>query len=130
MSAIREPSAGPSDTGRVKVWVDAQMSPAIASWLRSTYDVEALAVRDVGLRDATDREIFFAARAAKAVVMTKDGDFVDLVNHHGSPPQILWVTCGNTSNTRLKEILTHAWPSVTSLLAAGERVIEIGDRTS
>jgi predicted nuclease of predicted toxin-antitoxin system len=37
--------------------------------------------------------------------MTKDSDFVDLVERLGPPPQIIWLTCGNTSNLRLREIL-------------------------
>jgi predicted nuclease of predicted toxin-antitoxin system len=45
----------------------------------------------------------------------------------GSPPQILWLTCGNTSTARLKGILSQAWPTVAALLTAGEKVIEISD---
>jgi predicted nuclease of predicted toxin-antitoxin system len=36
--------------------------------------------------------------------MTKDGDFVDLLDQHGAPPQVILVTCGNTSNARLRQI--------------------------
>lgn len=60
-------------------------------------------------------------------MLTKDRDLVDLVMQHGSPPQILWITCGNTSNARLKSILSQAWPTVEVLLAAGEKVIEVSD---
>ncbi len=45
----------------MKIWINAQLSPAIAHWIAQTFDVEAIAVRDLGLRDATDREIFDAA---------------------------------------------------------------------
>jgi predicted nuclease of predicted toxin-antitoxin system len=61
--------------------------------------------------------------------MSKDSDFVELVLRHGVPPQIIWITCGNTSNTRLQEILTAAWPTVVQLLAAGEKLVEVGDRS-
>jgi predicted nuclease of predicted toxin-antitoxin system len=44
------------------------------------FDLEASAVRDLGLRDAKDREIFDAARKDGVVVMTKDRDFVELVS--------------------------------------------------
>ena len=36
------------------VWVDAQLPPALAVWLRETFALDAHAVRDVGLRDAAD----------------------------------------------------------------------------
>jgi len=114
----------------VKIWVDAQISPDIAQWFGETYGIEALPVKDLGLRDATDRNIFLAAREARAVVLTKDRDLVDLANQLGSPPQILWVTCGNTSNVKLKAILTQAWPSAVTLLGAGEAIIEISDTTA
>ena len=113
----------------MKIWVDAQISPAIAQWLSSAYGVQAVAVKDLGLRDAMDRDIFLAARAAKAVLLTKDRDLVDLVIQLGSPPQILWVTCGNTSNAKLKAILIQAWPAAATLLEASEKIIEISDTT-
>lgn len=84
----------------MKVWTDAQLSPAIARWIIEKFGVEANAVRDLGLRDASDPEIFEAARLKSAVVMTKDKDFVELVNRLGMPPQVIWLTCGNTSNVR------------------------------
>jgi predicted nuclease of predicted toxin-antitoxin system len=40
------------------IWIDAQLSPAIATWITNTFGVTALALRDVGLRDAEDPEIF------------------------------------------------------------------------
>lgn len=60
----------------MQIWIDAQLSPAIAGWIVETFHIEAYAVRDLDLRDATDQEIFVAARRAAAVVMTKDSDFV------------------------------------------------------
>jgi predicted nuclease of predicted toxin-antitoxin system len=72
----------------MRIWVDAQMSPAIAAWISSTYAVSAVAIRDLGLRDAEDKEIFEAARQEKAVVMTKDSDFVLLLDKLGPPPQV------------------------------------------
>jgi predicted nuclease of predicted toxin-antitoxin system len=65
----------------VKIWVDAQLSPLIAQWLSSTYGVEAVAVRDLRLRDARDRDIFLSARGPKAIILTKDSDMADLVTH-------------------------------------------------
>ena len=109
------------------VWVDAQMPPAIAVWMRMTFGVESVAVRGIGFRDATDSQIFFAARSSGAVVMTKDRDFIRLLEEHGPPVQALWVTCGNTSNARLREILLAAWPQAVEMLGAGEPLVEISD---
>lgn len=109
------------------LWLDAQLSPAMALWLRMKFDLDAVAVRDLGLRDAEDADIFAAARAAAVVVMTKDSDFVELLQRHGAPPQIIWLRSGNTSNARLKQLLAQALPAVLPMLESGEPLVEIGD---
>jgi predicted nuclease of predicted toxin-antitoxin system len=111
----------------MKLWVDAQLSPSIARWLHDPPEVEAFAVRDLGLREAKDRQIFLAARQANAVVVTKDADFVQLLDELGSPPQVVWITCGNTSNARLWQLLKTAWPAAKVLLTRGEPLVEISD---
>lgn len=108
------------------IWLDAQLSPVIAPWLETTFGVVACAVRDLGLRDALDPPIFDAARIAKAVVMTKDADFVELVERRGPPPQVLWLRCGNTSNAALRTLLTTEFPAALSRLTAGDTLVELG----
>ena len=109
------------------IWIDAQFSPIIAAWITQNFSVDAVALRDIGLRDAEDEDIFAAAKKAGAVVMTKDSDFLGLLRKHGAPPQILWVTCGNTSNERLQEILAAVLPQAITLLTSEERLVEIRD---
>ena len=99
------------------VWIDAQLSPQISSWIHSEFGIEARSVADVGLRDADDAEIFQAAKDANVIVITKDRDFVDLLDRFGPPPKVIWLTCGNTSNMRLKEIFSiHLHQAIEILL--------------
>jgi predicted nuclease of predicted toxin-antitoxin system len=107
------------------IWVDAQLPPSIAGWLSQNFPVDAAPLRNLGLRDAEDEEIFRAARAASVVVITKDADFVTLLNRLGPPPQVLWITCGNTSNARLRQILSATLPDAVELLRSGEPLVEI-----
>jgi predicted nuclease of predicted toxin-antitoxin system len=86
----------------------------------------ALPVRELGLRGAEDDQIFFAVRQAADVVITKDVDFVNLLERHGSPPKIIWLTCGNTSDAALREILTAKFREALALLESGENLVEIG----
>jgi len=81
----------------------------------------------VGLRDAEDAGIFRAARETGAVVLTKDNHFVLLLQQHGPPPQVLWVTLGNTSNARMKEVPTRTLIPALDLLRGGEPLVEISD---
>jgi predicted nuclease of predicted toxin-antitoxin system len=99
----------------------------MAGWIMEQFGVEAKALREIGLRDAEDGEIYQAARQSNIVIITKDSDFVDLLSRYGQPPQILWLTCGNTSNAKLKEILSKALPKAIELLSQGEAIVEISD---
>ena len=107
------------------IWLDAQLSPRLARWIAENFTLAAFALRDIGLRDAEDAEIFDAANEANAVVLTKDGDFVELLERKGSPPKIIWLTCGNTSETALREILRKQLATALAMLDAGEDLIEI-----
>ena len=108
------------------VWLDAQLSPRLARWLAETFGVQGVAVRDVGLHQAEDQDIFFAARKVGALVITKDNDFVELLDRHGSPPKIIWLTCGNTSEAALREIFAANFPEALRLLDAGDDLVEFG----
>lgn len=110
----------------MKIWIDAQLSPAIAAWInRSFPHIQASSVRALGLRDATDAEIFQAARETGAVLMSKDSDFMRLLETHGAPPQVIWISCGNTSNARMRHVLATALSQALDLLARGEPLVEI-----
>lgn len=110
----------------MKFWVDAQLPPMLAEWLSKEYRVDAISLRDLGLRDAGDIEIFQAARKAQTVVISKDSDFVELVSRHGAPPQLLWVTCGNVSNERLRAVFGNTFPDAMASLASGQAIVEVG----
>ncbi len=65
------------------------------------------------------------ARTVNAVIMTKDSDFVDLVCRLGTPPQIIWLTCGNVTNRYLRQILIVTLPDALERLRQGEMIVEI-----
>lgn len=85
----------------MKIWIDAQLPPTLATWLNSAFAVEAYALKDIGLRDARDIEIFEAARVADAVMMKKDSDFSDFVCRLGTPPRIIWLPCCSVTSYRI-----------------------------
>lgn len=108
-------------------WLDAQLSPKLAKWLEENFGVEAHPVRVLGLRNAKDTEIFAAARQAGAVVITKDRDFVQLSLQRDAPPQVVWLTCGNTSNERVKGLFQACFGEVLRLLQQGAKVVQVVD---
>jgi predicted nuclease of predicted toxin-antitoxin system len=110
----------------VILWLDAQISPRLCSWIAQHFAVEAIHVRELHLREGEDAEIFDHARKADVVVFTKDEDFVELVRRLGMPPQVLWLRCGNMSNAHLKTLLHATLPAAIDLLNQGEPIVEIG----
>ncbi|MEN9518056.1 MAG: hypothetical protein RLZZ381_644 [Cyanobacteriota bacterium] len=111
----------------MKIWIDAQLPPTLANWLSATFGLETAALRDLSLRDAQDIEIFEAAQVENAVIMTKDSDFIDLVCRLGTPPQILWLTCGNVTNRNLRQLLTATLADALERLRQGEMIVEISN---
>ena len=109
------------------LWIDAQLSPALAPWLTQEFGVEAFSARHLGLVPAKDREIFEAAKEANAVVLTKDADFTLWLERLGPPPQVLWLRCGNTSNAYLKNVLRKTLPEALEMIRSGEALVEITD---
>jgi predicted nuclease of predicted toxin-antitoxin system len=60
--------------------------------------------------------------------MSKNSDFLKLVDQFGAPPQIIWITCGNTSNNRMREVLEKSLEKAVELIRSGEPVVEIGNK--
>lgn len=48
----------------MKLWLDAQLSPQLASWMSIHFAVEASAVRELGLRHAEDKDLFTSRQAS------------------------------------------------------------------
>ncbi len=59
------------------IWLDAHLSPRLALWITRELNFQTWGVRDKGLRDAGDVEIFDAAKVANVIFITKDRDFVE-----------------------------------------------------
>ncbi len=110
----------------MEIWIDAQLSPILALWINQSFDkVRARSMRSLDLRDADDEVIFQKAKEQKAIIMSKDADFVTLLERFGPPPQILWITAGNTSNVQMRKILEKHFATIIEMLNNGEPLIEI-----
>lgn len=105
--------------------VDAQLSPRLAEWLRAKgHDADHVAI---ALQPtAQDNEI--VASAVGAVIVTKDGDFVSLVEGRQDAPQLLWIRCGNTRNVAMFALLEDNWTRIEQELRSGQAIIELGQR--
>jgi len=62
-------------------------------------------VRDLGLEQAEDIEIWEFSKNKNFVIVTKDADFNDLSVMWGYPPYIVWLRTGNTRVRQIESIL-------------------------
>jgi len=109
----------------VKLWLDAQLPPAIAPWIRSTFLVECEHIGGSPLSRAADAAIFSALRVPDSVIVSKDEDFADLVTRLDPPPQVLWLRVGNVTTPALREYFALAMPRALELLKSGEPLVEL-----
>ncbi len=107
------------------IWIDEHLSRRLAPWLTAEFGVDAHHVSELGLSSAPDTVIFERAREADAVFLTKDFDFITLVQRHGPPPRLIWLTTGNSSNAFLRGLLLRRFGAIRSALDAGEAVVEV-----
>jgi predicted nuclease of predicted toxin-antitoxin system len=92
----------------VKFIIDAQLPPALAPALRNI-GCDAVAVRDIGLREVKDPVIWRYAVENQAAILTKDEDFADRCLRSDNPPVVIWLRVGNTSNRgAVKTLVTPA----------------------
>jgi len=104
--------------------VDAQLPPALAGWLRDKGH-DAVALRDIGLRDADDRTVWARAADEGAVIVIKDEDFALLAAADAVGQKVLWVRCGNLVNRLLLARFERAWPDVEGHLSTSAMVVEL-----
>lgn len=110
------------------LWTDAMLSPGLARWLTQTFEgVDAYSAQRLSLVDAQDPSVFRAARAAGAVVLTKDDDFAREVAARGSPA-VIWLRTGNGSTRALKPLLEQYLPAALDAIREGQTIVEIPPR--
>ena len=111
----------------VRFLVDAQLPPLLARYLAEVGH-ETEHVGDVGLLEASDRDIWAHAIATNAVLITKDEDFVTMRAFNKLGPAVVWVRFGNTTKQELLTRFNATFGGVLAALQSGETVIELSDR--
>ena len=112
---------------RPHIFVDAQLSPDLSVWLADGFGVRSTHITAIRPQIREDFDLLRAARVPNGIILSKDEDFVLLVQARPSPPDLVWLRCGNRNDTKLKIILLNHLPRALSLIKSGERVVEIRD---
>ena len=62
-------------------------------------------VRDSGLINATDKEVWDYAKKYGYVIVSQDSDFNDLSTLYSAPPKIVWIRAGNLKTSEIASII-------------------------
>lgn len=107
----------------MKYLVDNQLPTALARHL-SSKGIECRHVRDCGLGEASDREIWRHAVENDEVVVSKDEDFVYLATT--SPgARLVWVRLGNCRKAQLLATFDRLFARIEDALGSGETIVEL-----
>ena len=106
----------------MKFLVDAQLPPALCRWLEARGH-EAMHIAEALPGATPDRLVAAHAARLGMVLVTKDEDF--LLRFPPEDYVLLWLRCGNCTNTALSRWLSPRWEEIERLLAKGERLVEV-----
>ena len=88
----------------MRLLFDQNISFRILSKIKN-YFPEAKQVRELGIENYSDIEIWKFAKENNYTIVTFDGDFYDLSTFKGFPPKIIWLRFGNTKTDFIAEII-------------------------
>jgi predicted nuclease of predicted toxin-antitoxin system len=104
--------------------IDEQLPPALGRLLKSA-DHEAVHIYNIRLGAASDERIWSEASARRAILVTKDADFVIRRQNSGRGPPVLWIRLGNTSQKDLWAALEPVLDEFVAAFERGETLIEV-----
>src|SRR5215217_5106194 len=88
----------------MKLLFDQNLSPRLPRLLADIY-ANSVHVREVGLRDSDDVDIWEYAKAHGFAIVSKDSDFQQRSLLYGSPPKFIWLRVGNCPVKTTEDLL-------------------------
>jgi predicted nuclease of predicted toxin-antitoxin system len=88
----------------MKLLFDQNLSPRLVHTLADIY-ADCVHVRELGLRDADDSEIWDYAELHDLTIVSKDSDFQQRSLLYGSPPKFIWLRVGNCQVKTIEDLL-------------------------
>lgn len=88
----------------MKLLFDQNISHKVLNHLTGFF-ANSTSVKNEGLINATDKEIYEFAKKHHYIIITQDSDFNDLNSLYGFPPKIIWIRTGNLRTKTLADLL-------------------------
>lgn len=103
--------------------IDEQLPPALVELFKSK-GFGAVHVRELGLKGAADFEVWHYVELTRAIIVTKDLDFLPMAEL-GGLGRLLWLRVGNCSNAALLAFVESRWTVILGELNRQNPVIEL-----
>jgi len=88
----------------MKLLLDENISPQVAKSLSNLYP-NSLHVRECGLKESPDQDVWEYAKANQFAIVSKDSDFEQRSILLGNPPKVIWIRLGNCSTRDIEVVL-------------------------
>lgn len=88
----------------MKLLSDENLSHRLSSLLADQFP-DSAHVRELGLKVASDTEVWDHAQANEYMIVSKDSDFHQRSLLLGAPPKVIWVRLGNCSTRAIEDLL-------------------------
>ncbi len=73
-------------------------------------------VKQEGLINSSDRQLFEYAKSNKFIIVTQDADFNELSAFFGFPPKVVWFRMGNLATSEIIEILNESYDELVNFV--------------
>jgi predicted nuclease of predicted toxin-antitoxin system len=111
----------------VKLLFDQNLSYRLVAVLGDVYP-GSLHVRQVGLEQGSDLEVWEYARDHGLVIVSKDSDFHQLSFLYGPPPKAVWLRLGNCTTAEIEQVLRQRQGEVDTFAEAAEEAFLVIER--
>ena len=103
----------------MKLLFDQNLSPRLIRGIEGAFPGSDH-VRNVGLDQSTDRQVWEYARDQDFVIVSKDDDFRQLAFLHGAPPKVVWLRVSNGPTSAVEQLLTTNVSVITEFGESGD----------
>lgn len=111
----------------MRLLFDQNLSQRLLAALNDVYP-GSVHVRQVGLGQASDLDVWEYARDYGLVIVSKDSDFHQLSFLYGPPPKAVWLRLGNYTTAEIEQVLRQRRDEVRAFTEATEEAFLVIDR--
>ena len=88
----------------MKLLFDQNLSPKLVDIFNDSFD-DCQHLQNIGFGETDDLLVWEYAKINGYTIVSKDGDFNNLVSHFGFPPKVIWLRRGNCSTEIIIDII-------------------------